>query len=234
MHQALHICRKELNTYFVSPIAYIVIAVFLLVTGWFFFSTFFLFNQASLRNFFTLLPTVFAFVVPALTMRLFAEELNVGSYETLLTLPVGFGDIVLGKFAAAVAFVGAMLVPTLAYPVTVALLGGLDWGPVAGGYLGAVLLAAAFAAVGLLTSALTRNQIIAFITGMAICFCLTLIDQMLFFLPRALLGALAYLAADVHFQNIAKGIIDTRDLVYFLSICFIGLYATHLVLRARQ
>ncbi len=234
MHQALSICRKELNTYFVSPIAYIVIAVFLLVTGWFFFSTFFLFNQASLRNFFNLLPTVFAFVVPALTMRLFAEELNVGSYETLLTLPVGFGDIILGKFAAAVIFVVAMLVPTLAYPVTVALLGGLDWGPVIGGYLGAVLLAAAFAAVGLLTSALTRNQIIAFIIGMAICFCLTLIDQMLFFLPRALLGVLAYLAADVHFQNIAKGIIDTRDLVYFLSICFIGLYATHLVLRAKQ
>jgi ABC-2 type transport system permease protein len=234
MHQALHICRKELNAYFVSPIAYIVIAVFLLVTGWFFFSTFFLFNQASLRNFFNLLPTVFAFVVPALTMRLFSEELNVGSYETLMTLPVGFGDVIMGKFAAAVAFVVAMLVPTLAYPVTVAFLGGLDWGPVIGGYLGAVLLAAAFAAVGLLTSALTRNQIIAFITGMAICFCLTLIDQMLFFMPRALLGVLAYLAADVHFQNIAKGVVDTRDLVYFLSVCFIGLYATHLVLRARQ
>jgi ABC-2 type transport system permease protein len=234
MHPAFAIGRKEFKTYFVSPIAYIVIAIFLLVTGWFFFSTFFLFNQASLRNFFGLLPTVFAFVVPAVTMRLFAEELNIGSYETLLTLPVSDGDIVLGKFAAAVAFILAMLVPTLAYPLTVSFLGALDWGPVAGGYLGALFLGAAFSAVGLFASALTRSQIVAFIIGMAVCFGLTLIDQMLFFLPRPLVGVFSYLAADVHFQNIAKGIIDTRDLIYFASVCFIGLFATHLVLGSKN
>lgn len=234
MRHALCIGRKEFNAYFASPIAYIVIAIFLLVTGWFFFSTFFLLNQASLRNFFGLLPAVFAFVVPAVTMRLFAEEFNIGSYETLLTLPVRFSDVILGKFAAAVAFVAAMLVPTLAYPITVAALGALDWGPVVGGYIGAVFLGGSFAAVGLFASALTRNQIVAFIIGLAICFGLTLVDQMAFFLPQALSKVLAYLAADVHFQNIARGIIDTRDVIYFLSVCFIGLYATHLALKARD
>ena len=233
MRQALSICRKEFNSYFTSPIAYIVIAIFLLVTGWFFFATFFLFNQASLRNFFSLLPSVFAFVVPAVTMRQLAEELNVGSYETLLTLPVGFTDVVLGKFLAAVAFIAAMLVPTLAYPVTVALLGTLDWGPVVGGYLGALALGAAFAAVGLFASAVTRNQIVAFIVGLAICFALTLVDQMAIFMPRGFTPVLSYLAADVHFQNVAKGVVDTRDIVYFASVCFVGLYATHLALKSK-
>jgi ABC-2 type transport system permease protein len=204
------------------------------VTGWFFFSTFFLLNQANLRNFFGLLPIIFAFVVPAVTMRLFAEEFHIGSYETLLTLPVSFSDVILGKFAAAVAFVAAMLVPTLAYPLTVATLGALDWGPVVGGYLGAVFLGAAFAGIGLFASALTRNQIVAFIIGLALCFGLTLVDQMAFFLPQAFATVFSYLAADVHFQNIAKGVVDTRDLIYFLSLCFISLYATHLALQARD
>ncbi len=233
MRQALSICRKEFNSTFTSPIAYIVIAIFLLVTGWFFFATFFLFNQASLRNFFSLLPSVFAFVVPAVTMRQFAEEFNVGSYETLLTLPVQFTDVVVGKFLAGVAFIAAMLVPTLAYPVTVALLGALDWGPVVGGYLGAVALGAAFAAIGLFASAVTRNQIVAFIVGLAICFALTLVDQVAIFMPAGFTAVFTYLAADVHFQNIAKGVIDTRDIVYFASVCFIGLYATHLALRSK-
>ena len=234
MPQAVHIFQKEFRSYFVSPIAYIVIAIFLLVTGWFFFATFFLFDQASLRNFFSLLPVIFSFVIPAITMRLVSEELNIGSYEILLTLPVTFNDVILGKFLAAVAFVAAMLIPTFAYPITVAVLGQLDWGPVVGGYIGAVLLGAAFSAIGLFTSALTRNQIIAFITAMAICFSLTLIDKMLFFLPRSLLGVLTYLGADFHFQNISKGIIDSRDVVYFLSVCFLGLYGANLALQEKH
>ena len=116
MRQATHIFKKEFTAYFVSPIAYIVISIFLLVTGWFFFTTFFLYNQANLRNFFAMLPITFSFVVPAVTMRLFSEELNVGSYEILLTMPVTFLDVVLGKFLAAVVFVATMLIPTLAYP----------------------------------------------------------------------------------------------------------------------
>ncbi|KPJ79049.1 MAG: ABC transporter [Deltaproteobacteria bacterium SG8_13] len=234
MHQAVYIFRKEFGSYFISPVAYIVISIFLLVTGWFFFSTFFLLDQANLRNFFSMLPVIFAFVVPAVTMRLFSEELNVGSYETLLTLPVRYGEVVLGKFMAAVAFIGAMLVPTLAYPLTVSLLGQLDWGPVVGGYIGAILLAAAYAAIGLFASSLTRNQIVAFIIGMAICFTLTLMERMLFFLPESLLGILSYVGTFPHFQNISKGIIDTRDIVYFISVSFIGLYAARLVIEEKK
>jgi ABC-2 type transport system permease protein len=234
MRQAYHIFSREMRSFFVSPIAYIVIAIFLLVTGWFFFSTFFLYNQASLRSFFGLLPLIFAFVIPAVTMRLFAEELNVGSYETLLTLPVSFNDIIIGKFMASVGFVAALLLPTLAYPITVSMLGDLDWGPVLGGYVGALLLGASFAAIGLFASSLTRNQIVAFIVGLVICFSMALIDKMLFFFPRAALSVLAYLGADYHFQNIAKGILDTRDILYFASVCFLGLYATRLVLAEKN
>ena len=234
MRQVAQIFKKEFTVYFVSPIAYIVISIFLLVTGWFFFTTFFLFNQANLRNFFALLPIVFSFVVPAITMRLFSEELNVGSYEILLTLPVTFLDVVLGKFLAAVVFIAAMMIPTLSYPITVSFVGQLDWGPVAGGYIGAILLGASFSAIGLFASSLTRNQIIAFIMGMAICFSLTLIDKMLFFLPHSLLGFLEYLGADFHFENISKGIIDSRDILYFLSVAFLGLYGAHMAMQERS
>jgi ABC-2 type transport system permease protein len=234
MRQATHIFKKEFTAYFVSPIAYIVISIFLLVTGWFFFSTFFLYNQANLRNFFALLPITFSFVVPAVTMRLFSEELNVGSYEILLTMPVTFLDVVLGKFLAAVVFVATMLIPTLAYPISVSFLGQLDWGPVVAGYTGAVLLGAAFSAIGLFASSLTRNQIIAFIIGMAICFGLTLIDKMLFFLPQSLLNFFEYLGADFHFENFSKGVIDSRDILYFLSVSFVGLYGAYLALQEKN
>jgi ABC-2 type transport system permease protein len=234
MRQVVHIFRKEFSAYFVSPIAYIVMAIFLLVTGWFFFATFFLANQANLRTFYILLPIVFAFIIPAITMRLISEEINVGSDEILLTMPVTFRDVILGKFFASVALIIAMLIPTVAYPLTVSFMGQLDWGPVVGGYVGAVFLGAAFSAIGLFASALTRNQIIAFIIGLAICFTLTLIDKMLYFLPRSLLGVFAYLGADFHFQNIAKGIIDSRDILYFVSICFVGLYGAYLALLQRH
>ena len=234
MRQVGPVFKKEFATYFVSPIAYIVISIFLLVTGWFFFTTFFLYNQANLRYFFGLLPLTFAFVVPAVTMRLFSEELNVGSYEILLTMPVTFSEVILGKFLAATAFVAAMLVPTLAYPITVSFLGDLDWGPVVGGYIGAILLGGAFAAVGLFASSLTRNQIIAFIIGTAICFTLTLIDKMLVILPSVFVGPLQYLGADFHFENISKGIIDSRDIIYFVSVGFVALYGAYLGLRERN
>jgi ABC-2 type transport system permease protein len=233
MQQVKHIFKKEFSSYFVSPIAYIVIAIFLLVTGWFFFTTFFLYNQANLRGFFNLLPIIFSFVIPAITMRLFSEELNVGSYETLLTMPVTFTDVILGKFFGSVAFIAAMMIPTLSYPIFISFLGNLDWGPVIGGYIGAILLGAAFSAIGLFASSLTRNQIIAFIIGMAICFILTLIDKMLFFLPKNLLGFFGYLGADFHFRNISKGIIDSRDILYFLSLSFISIYGTHLVMKRK-
>lgn len=234
MHQFIHIFKKEFKSYFVSPIAYIVISVFLLVTGWFFFSTFFIYNQADLRNFFSLLPLIFAFIVPAITMRLFSEELNVGSYEILMTMPVTFTDVVFGKFMAAAFFVAAMLVPTLSYPVFVSFMGQLDWGPVIGGYIGAFLLGAAYAAIGLFASSLTRNQIIAFIIGVAVCFVLTLIDKMLFFFPVTIVTLLEYMGADFHFQNISKGVIDSRDIIYFISVIFISLYGAKLVMQKKN
>ena len=234
MRQALNIMKKEFKSYFVTPIAYIVISVFLLVTGWFFFSAFFIYNQASLRGFFSFLPFSFAFVIPAVAMRLFAEERGTGSYEILLTLPVTFRDVVLGKFFAATAFVAVMLAPTLFYPVTISFLGDLDWGPVFGGILGALFLGAAFAAIGLFASSLTRNQIIAYITGTALCFALVLIDKMLFFLPSSWVRGITYLGADYHFQNIAQGVIDSRDILYFISIVFISLYAAAIALKEKN
>jgi gliding motility-associated transport system permease protein len=234
MRQAVLIFNKEFKDYFISPIAYIVIAIFLLVTGWLFFSTFFVFSQVELRRFFDLLPFLFALMVPIITMRLFSEELNVGSYEILLTLPVTFRDIILGKFMAAVAFVAAILLPTVSYAIFISFLGDLDWGVVLGSYTGAILLGAAYAAIGLFASSLTRNQIIACIVGMVICVTLAIVDKMLFFFPQSILDVVVYLSASSHFENVAKGIVDTRDILYFLSIVFIGLYATHLVMQEKK
>ena len=234
MRGVLHIIRKEFRGYFISPIAYIVISIFLILTGWFFFSTFFLYGQAEMRGFFSLLPVIFSFIIPAVTMRLFSEEFNTGSYELILTMPVSSLDIIIGKFAAAAAFITVMLVPTLLYSICISFIGDLDWGPVTGGYLGAVLLGAAFSAIGLFASSLTHNQIIAFITGMTMCFILTLLDKILFFLPEATLNLFQFLSADYHFQNISKGIIDSRDIVYFLSVCFVMLYSTNLAIQEKK
>jgi len=234
MRNTFNIFTKEIRGYFVSPIAYIVTTIFLIITGWFFFSTFFIFAQAEMRNFFTLLPIVYSFIVPAVTMRLFSEEFNTGSYELLLTMPLSTRDIIIGKFLAAVFFVYVMLAPTVVYAISISLLGDLDWGPVIGGYAGALFLGGAFSAIGVFSSSLTRNQIIAFIVGMAICLLLTLIDKMLFFLPDSVVGVFQYIGADYHFQNIAKGIIDTRDILYFVSVCTIMLYASYLIVEGRK
>lgn len=234
MRGAWQVFKRDFKVYFVSPIAYIVISIFLILSGWFFFSTFFLYNQAEMREFFSLLPILFAFIVPAVTMRLFSEEMNTGSYELLLTLPVSVRDVVIGKFGAALAFVGLMLVPTLSYAIFISFYGDLDWGPVIGGYIGAILLGAAFSSVGLFASSLTRNQIIAFIIGMSACFFLTLIDKMLFFLPESCVGIFQFLSADFHFQNISRGILDSRDILYFLSVCFVALYGTYQVIQEKK
>jgi ABC-2 type transport system permease protein len=235
MHNIKHIFNKEFKSYFFSPIAYIVISVFLIIVGWLFFSTFFLDRQANMTRFFSLLPVAFAFVVPAVTMRLFSEEINIGSYEILLTMPVTFRDIIVGKFLAAVGFIGVMLIPTLFYAVSIAFLGKLDWGPVIGGYLGAILLGATYSSIGILASSLTRNQVVAFIIGMAVCLSLTLlIDFMLFFLPNFLVGIFQYLSANYHFKNIAKGVIDLRDIMYFVSVSFVVLYGTNLIMQRKK
>ena len=235
MQNIKHIFNKEFKSYFVSPIAYIVISVFLIIIGWLFFSTFFLDRQANMTRFFSLLPVAFAFVVPAVTMRLFSEEINIGSYEILLTMPVEFRDIIIGKFLAAVGFIGVMLFPTLFYALSITFLGKLDWGPVIGGYLGAILLGATYCSIGILASSITRNQVVAFIIGMAVCLALTLlIDFMLFFLPNFLVGIFQFLSANYHFKNIAKGVIDLRDILYFVSVSFVVLYGTNLIMQRKK
>lgn len=232
--QACKITKRELSAYFTSPIAYIVIAVYLLISGWFFFSTFFIMGQASMRNFFSLVPFVLAFVVPALTMRLFAEEFNLGTYEILYTMPVTRRDIILGKFCASVIFIIIMLLPTLIYAITVSLLGHLDWGPVWGGYLGSILLGAGFAAIGLFASSVTKNQIVAFILGCVLCYILVMLNTILFALPNNIINVVSYIGSISHFNNISKGIIDTRDIIYFISVCFVALYAAYLSLQEKQ
>ena len=228
------ILAREVKAYFFSPVAYVVIVIFLVVTGWFFFSVFFLAGRADLRDFFNLLPLVLALVVPALTMRLFAEEHSSGSYEIISTLPLRSTEILLGKFLGALAFSVVMLLPTLAYPITVSFLGELDWGPVAGGYVATVFLAGLFCSIGLFASSLSRNQIVAFVVGLTICFGLTLLDRTLPLLPDVLSGILGFLAAGPHFNNSARGILDSRDLLYFATGSFFFLHITHRLIRQRE
>ena len=169
MRTALAICKRELKTYFNSPIAYIVIGVFLLVAGWLYFSTLFLMGRASLRGFFGVAPVLFVVFGPAVTMRLIAEEKKSGTLELVMTMPVRIWELVLGKFLAAWAMVGVGLLFTLPYPLAVSSLVAegthFDWGPVWGGYLGLMLLSSSFLAMGLVASALSRNQIVGFILG---------------------------------------------------------------------
>ena len=167
-------------------------------------------------------------------MKLFSEEFNIGSYEILVTLPVSLNEIILGKFLAGTTFVAIMLSPTLSYAICIGLMGQLDWGPVIGGYIGAMLLGGVFTAVGLFASSLTKNQIIAFIIGMIICFFLTMLDKILFFIPIRMVGFFQFVGADYHFQNTAKGILDSRDILYFLSAIFIALYMASLRIQEKQ
>ena len=228
-----NVLRREMRAAFGSPIAYIVIVVFLTVTGWFFFTPFFLNGRADMRDFFRLLPLTLGLVVPAVTMRIFAEEFSSGSYEVLTTLPLSLYDVLLGKFAGSLSFIILMIVPTFVYPLIVSSLGDLDWGPVFGGYIGTVLIAALYCSVGLFASALTSNQIVAFIIGLVICAFLVLIDKMLFFMPVSLTDIFQHLGADYHFKNIAKGVIDTRDVIFFLSGSFVFVLATRVVVERR-
>ena len=234
MRKIITICKKEIKDYFLSPIAYIIISIFLLVTGWFFFSTFFVMNQANLRDFFSLLPITLSFIIPAITMRTLSEEFNVGSYELLITFPVQTQDIVIGKFFALLIFIIIMLIPTISYPICVNFVGDLDWGPVIGGYIGAIFLGASFCAIGIFSSSLTKNQINSFIIATIICLILSLIDKMLFFLPDSIVNLANYFASSYHFQNFSKGVIDSRDIIYFLSITFLFLYATNLSLNSKR
>ncbi len=224
MRNALAIARRELRVYFNSPIAYIVVGVFLLISGYLYFSTLFLAGQSSLRSFFAVTPLLLVIFAPAITMRLVAEEIRSGTLELLTTMPVRDHEVVFGKFLAALALMASALGVTVFYAVTIAAVGDLDWGPVVGGYLGLLLVASALAAVGLATSTWTRNQIVAFILGLLVCLALWLADKVTLFVPEALGRVLEYLSVDFHFRNIARGVVDSRDLLYYLSVCAVALF----------
>jgi ABC-2 type transport system permease protein len=229
----LTIMKRELRSYFVSPIAYIVITIFLIFTGFFFFKDFFYFNQAEMRNLFQFLPIMFTFVIPAVTMRLFSEEKHSGSIEILLTLPVSTLEVVLGKFLAGTLFVAVMISPTLVYLFTILMIGSPDPGPIAGGYIGTLFLGGAYASIGILASSLSRNQIVAFISAWAFSFFLWLLDKIVIFLPSKL-SFLQSLGTDYHFRNISRGIVDTRDVIYFLSVIAVSILLTSKILDERR
>jgi ABC-2 type transport system permease protein len=228
------ILGRELSAHFSGPVAYIVTGLFLIFSGFLFFSGFFLVNRAELRSFFSLLPVLFSFFIPALTMRLFSEEKRSGTIETLFTMPVSGFDAAMGKFLAALGFSAIMLLPTLFYALTAAFLGDLDPGPVVGGYAGALLLAAAFSAVGVYASSTTKNQIVAFFVAFALCIFLALIDKFLIILPAWAAGPLEFFSAGYHFDSVAKGILDSRDILYFASVTSLFLWMTVSVLEDRR
>lgn len=234
IRESIIIMTKDLKSYFFSPIAYIVIALFLIITGALFFPTFFIYNRAELRGFFQILPLVFALIIPAITMKLFAEERNTGAFETLLTMPVTTGDIVAGKILASTIFVIVMLIPTLMYPATISFVGELEIGPIVGGYLGAILLGSAYCAVGVFASSLTKNQIVAFIIAFVICILLSLIDKFLVFFPATVIDYIEVIGADYHFRNISKGVFDTRNIIYFLSIIAVCWFGTVKIIDERR
>jgi len=228
------IFQKELRSYFNSAVAYVVIVVFLAIVGWMYTSSMFLINIASLRMMFELIPLVFLFVIPAITMRLLAEEKKAGTIELLTTKPLHDWEIVVGKFLAAWALVGIALLPTLIYYITIAFLGDIDNGPVVGGYLGLLLMAGVYVAVGLLASSLTENQIVAFIVGLLLMFAFFMMDKVLIFVPDFMTSVVEYLGVDFHFSNIARGVIDSRDIVYFGSVLGFMLYLSVVSLERRK
>ena len=230
------IFRREVRAYFNSPVAYVVIVVFLAITGWFFTSTLFLNNVASMYMVFEsfvlrILLIVFA---PAVTMRLLAEERKSGTFELLATKPVRDSEIVLGKFLAAWALLGATLLPTLLYLFTLMFLGSIDIGPVISGYIGLLLVGGVYIAIGLLASSLTENQIVAFIISFLIIVVFFLLDKMLMFVPEGLTSTMEFLSIDSHYSSIARGVIDSRDLLYFLSLLGFSLYLTSVSLERRK
>lgn len=227
--------KKELMSYFNSPIAYIFIGVFLVVGNWLFFNYFFLIGQASMRQFFIILPWIFLFLSPAITMRLWAEERKSGTEELLLTLPLTDWQAVLAKFFSALAFLFIALILSATLPITVSFLGNLDLGPVIGGYSGALFLGGAYISLGLFISSLTKNQIIAFVLGLATCFLFFIIgaDFVLNNAPHFSAPIIKFLGLGSHFYNISKGVVDSKDIIYYCSFIFIFLFLNVRVIEKR-
>ena len=236
------IMRRELASYFATPLAYIFLLIFLVLANLFTFylGGFFERGQADLNPFFTYHPWLFLFLIPAVSMRLWADERRTGSIELLMTLPIALWQAVVGKFLAAWAFTTLALALTFPLWITVNFLGSPDNGAILAAYIGSVLLAAGFLSIGSLASALTRNPVVAFIVGVAACFVFLVagfplvLDAFRGWAPQALVDAVASLGFLTHYDAISKGVIDIRDLIYFALLISWFLLATAVVLDVRK
>lgn len=234
--------RRELRSYFATPVAYVFIVIFLILSSAFTFymGGFYERGQADLLPFFTFLPWLYLFLVPAVSMRLWAEERKSGTIELLLTLPLTMWQAVVGKFLAAWSFIGIALLLTFPLWLTVSYLGDPDHGVILASYLGAMLMAGAFLAIGSCISAATRNQVVAFILTVVVCFVLVMagfplvLDFFRAWAPQGLVDAVAGLSFLTHFVSISKGVIDLRDLLYFVLMIGFWLYASAIVIDLKK
>ncbi len=242
MRQTWIIAKRELYAYFATPMAFVFIAIFVALTGAFTFyiGRFFDRGQASLESFFSFHPWLYLLLIPAIAMRLWAEERKSGTIEQLLTLPITTCDAVVGKFLAAWIFCGIALALTFPMWITVNILGEPDNGVIVVGYIGSFLMAGAFLSIGTCMSALTRNQIIAFISGAVVCFLFTLsgLDLVLnvfrLWAPEALVSTIASFSFLTRFESLSRGIIDIRDIIYFFSLIAFWLFATTVAVEAKK
>jgi len=234
MSPALVISKREIRTYFNSPVAYIVVTVFTIVFGFFFFNNLFVEKQADMRGFFNLAPLMFCFFAPAITMRLLAEEKGSGTIEILITMPVRDWEVVVGKWLAAMALLVTTLLLTLVFAITVAKLGPLDKGPAAGGYIGLLLKGGSNVAIGGMASSFTRNQVVSLIIAFGICFALFLFGKVLPFIPEKLQPIFSFLSTDTHFENVSRGVIDSRDVIYYASVIVVSLLVATTTLESRK
>ena len=241
MRNTFVIAKRELGSYFGSPVAYVFLVIFLLLTGFFTFTAgqFFERGEASLGAFFGWHPWLYLVLVPAAGMRLWAEERRGGTLELLMTMPITPWQAILGKFLASWVFIGIALALTFPVVATVNVLGSPDNGMIFAGYLGSLFLAGGYLAVTCLTSAMTRNQVVAFILSVVACLFLILAgfnpvtDLMVRWASPAFIDTVAAFSVVTHFDGFQKGVIDSRDLAYFLSLIGFSLFATGVVLRNR-
>jgi ABC-2 type transport system permease protein len=236
------IAKRELGAYFSSPVAYVFIVIFLLLAGFFTFNVgqFFQIGEASLTPFFYWHPWLYMFLVPAVGMRLWSEERRQGTMELLLTMPITTWQAILGKFLASWAFLAIALLLTFPIIITVNYLGDPDNGIVFAGYMGSLLLAGAYLAISSMTSAMTRNQVVSFIISVVICLFLIIAgygpvtDLLTNWGSPALVDAIASFSVITHFDPFQKGIIDLRDIIFFLSIMVFALFTTGVIIRAHR
>jgi len=236
MKKILAVFKKEFLSYFNSIIGYLWLIVFVFLNIWFFFRGFFLMPEADLRPMFDLFPIIFVIFIPALTMRLWAEEKKLGTIEILFTMPFEVHHIILGKFLAAIAFFGIGLLLTFPLPIILSFLGNLDWGSTLSGYIGAFLMGSVFIALGIFISGFSSNQIVAFVLTACFSFLIYIIGEpaILSFVPPLWADVLSAISIKTHFDSIARGVVDIRDIVYYLSFISIFLYANFLHLEVAR